>query len=149
MFNSLNSSHQFLNKATRIVLAGSSVGGMAALLWSNYVKELTQAPVYAIADAAVYLNAINIVTNRYDFQTNYINTIKMSSVDSDPPIEQCVEDYYDDNFGKWHCLLVEVIAQYLTVPTFIVNSLYDIWSLEEIVGFKCIKGKSLANCSEG
>lgn len=45
-------------------------------------------------------------------------------------------------------MLVEVIMKYIKVPAFIVNSLYDTWALEEIIGFKCIRGHSLANCSE-
>jgi fermentation-respiration switch protein FrsA (DUF1100 family) len=38
LFASLQNSHQFLSKGNRIVLAGSSVGGIAALLWANHVK---------------------------------------------------------------------------------------------------------------
>lgn len=84
-FASLNKSHEFLTKANRIVLAGSSIGGIAALQWANSIQEQTEAPVYAIADGSAYLSAINIVTDHYDFESIYINTIKLSTVVAQPP----------------------------------------------------------------
>lgn len=148
MFTALNYTHKIFVDADQIVLAGSAVGGIAALQWANYAKANAKAPVYAIADAAAYMDAININTNRSDFRTSIINTLKICSVDATPPIEECVDDFDDDNYGFWQCMLVQNIAKYLKAPAFIVNSLYDSWSLEQILGIKCLKGtKSLSACS--
>ena len=39
------------------------------------------------------------------------------------------------------------LAPFITAPMFIIQSLYDTWSVYNILGIRCINGNSLANCS--
>jgi len=39
------------------------------------------------------------------------------------------------------------LAPYLKVPTFIIQSLYDTWSIKNILGVSCIQNTSLAYCA--
>lgn len=38
------------------------------------------------------------------------------------------------------------LAPYIKVPTFIMQSLYDTWSIKNILGIPCIQGTTLAYC---
>jgi hypothetical protein len=146
MFTALNFTHKIFADADQIVLAGSATGGIAALQWANYVKESGNVPVYAIADAAAYLDVANINTKKNDYRTSIISTIKLSSMNAQTPIQECNDDNPDD-YDYWKCMLMENIVKYLKVPALIINSLYDTWALENIVGVKCIKGHNLSYCS--
>ena len=46
-------------------------------------------------------------------------------------------------------MFAEYIHPYIKVPLFPINSLYDSWSLPNILGISCGSGGSLAGCNQG
>ncbi len=52
-----------LNNANKIVLAGSSAGGMAVYLWIDYLRGLVKNPnkVYGIADSSIFMDPESLV----------------------------------------------------------------------------------------
>lgn len=45
-------------------------------------------------------------------------------------------------------MFAQNIYQYIRAPTFHIQSLYDTWSVPNILGIGCISAGSLAGCSE-
>jgi hypothetical protein len=47
-----------LGSAEKVILTGSSAGGMADHLWTNYLKSLLKNPnaLYVIPDSSIFLN---------------------------------------------------------------------------------------------
>ena len=43
-------------------------------------------------------------------------------------------------------MFAQNIYQHIKVPQFPIQSLYDTWSIPNILGIYCIKGESLAGC---
>lgn len=46
-------------------------------------------------------------------------------------------------------MFAQYVHKYIQVPIFAINSLYDSWSLPNILGISCQSGGSLANCNQG
>jgi O-palmitoleoyl-L-serine hydrolase len=61
------------------------------------------------------------------------------------PIPECNELYPDE---LWKCMFAQYIHPFITTPLFTPQSLYDSWSLYNIVGIRCIDGVSLARCGK-
>jgi hypothetical protein len=60
------------------------------------------------------------------------------------PNYACVNAY---PLEKWKCLFAQYSLKYVKVPTFLIQSLYDTWCLEKIIGIFCEKnGGSLESC---
>lgn len=57
LFDTLNSHYGFYN-SSKIVLTGASAGGIAAFIWSNYLRSKLAFPdaLYTIPDTGVFLN---------------------------------------------------------------------------------------------
>ena len=72
--------------------------------------------------------------------------MRISNDGTFPPVKECV----DANPGNtWKCMFAEYIHPFINVPQFPINSLYDSWSLPNILGITCGSGGSLANCNQG
>lgn len=71
---SLNIQEMMLSLQTRgylqveeVVIAGSMNGAIAAMMWSEKLKEFTDAPVRILADSAIHLNEYNRKNSRYEY----------------------------------------------------------------------------------
>jgi hypothetical protein len=64
------------------------------------------------------------------------------------PVQECLRDMNNDTLL---CFDAQNVAKYLKAPMFIVNSLYDSWSLQNLLAATCLKNKqmpySLENCN--
>ena len=58
-----------LASAEKVVLTGSSAGGIATALWINYVRSLLNYPenMVSIPDSAVFMNVASPETGIYNF----------------------------------------------------------------------------------
>lgn len=45
-------------------------------------------------------------------------------------------------------MFAEELYKFIRVPLFPIQSLYDTWSVANILGVGCISGQSMANCNE-
>lgn len=61
-----------------------------------------------------------------------------------PPVPECVAKYPDEPVN---CLFAENIHEFIKVPLFAIQSLYDSWSLYNIIGMRCPNYNSLKGCS--
>jgi hypothetical protein len=53
--NDLETKYGLYTKAEKIVLSGESAGGLATLMWTNYVAEkVKKGKVWSLADASIF-----------------------------------------------------------------------------------------------
>jgi hypothetical protein len=71
--------------------------------------------------------------------------MKLSNVEIDLPVPECVQHFKDD---KVSCFFAQNIHRFIKVPLFPLQSLYDTWSIANILGISCITGGSLQKCTE-
>ena len=61
--NHVEKTHGLFSKATEIMVAGGSAGGVASMVWSNYILERSaKKNVYNVPDAGIFLDYINYHT---------------------------------------------------------------------------------------
>jgi hypothetical protein len=70
--------------------------------------------------------------------------MKLSNAEVDPPNADCVPHYPGE---KWKCLFAEYNHLFITAPLFPIQSLYDSWSIPNILGIGCESGGSLSKCN--
>lgn len=143
---SLNASHGLFTTIEDIVITGGSAGGLAAFHWGYQIRQLSKGKVWTVPDSGIFLDAMNVKTNTYAYREMFINLMKLSNADLDPPVPGCIKQYPNE---KWRCMFAQYMYPYLSVPLFPVNSLYDTWSIPNILGITCVDSTgSLKACSD-
>jgi hypothetical protein len=98
-----------------------------------------------LSDSGVFLDQINAKTNEHSYKNNFKNLMKFSNAEIDPPVPECVEAF---NNSIENCMFIENIYMYVKVPLFVSQSLYDTWSIPNILGVDCVVGHlNLAKCN--
>jgi hypothetical protein len=128
------------------VVTGGSAGGLAVFHWAEYVKQNARGLVWSVPDSGVFLDSTNVQTGKYEYREQFINLMKLSNVDADPPVPNCIKQYPTE---KWRCMFAQYMYPYIKAPIFPVNSLYDTWSITYILGITCVDTTgSLKNCGD-
>jgi hypothetical protein len=67
--------------------------------------------------------------------------------DTNPAFPECYKEYDD----PMQCYKANRIAKYLKSPFFVIESQYDLWSIDNILQLKCAGSKAvgtLTNCNQ-
>lgn len=143
IFNALHTAYG-LYDGSEILVSGCSAGGLAAYTWTNYLFSKSKGRVFAAPDSGMFLDEMNVVNKTYYYRTEIMNFMKLSNEEVDPPIAECALDYPTE---KWRCMFAQYQFPYIRAPLFPINSLYDSWSLPNILGISCVANESLKACT--
>lgn len=91
--------------------------------------------VWGIADSGIFLDSTNVVTGKNDYKNMFKNLMSITNVEINPPVPECVEEF-PHNLEE--CMFASNLAPYIKAPMFILQSLYDFWSIDHILGVQCI-----------
>jgi hypothetical protein len=124
--------HQLYNltNAGRVIISGSSAGGIAALSWAEYLSNhfFLDNKLSVIADSAVLLKIdANELSNIY----------KLSNRDELNPNKAC-----SLNFGPelaWRCLSFEGILPFIDTQTLFLQSAYDYFIITQRLMVDCLQ----------
>jgi hypothetical protein len=72
------------------------------------------------------------------------NLMSITNVEIAPPVPECVSKFKNE---IENCMFAVNLAPHIKAPMFIIQSLYDSWSIPMIAGVGCMHGASLAYCS--
>jgi hypothetical protein len=144
ILDSLQKSYGIFNEGTEILVSGCSAGGLAAYTWANYIYSRAKGRVITAPDSGLFLDSQNVAQKDYAYRNSFINFMKISNVEIDPPIPECVKDNPNE---KWRCMFAQYQFPYIRTPLFPVNSLYDSWSIPNILGIHCESSASLKGCT--
>jgi hypothetical protein len=77
--------------ASQIVITGSSAGGIASYIWTNYVRDQVSnaSAVITIPDSGIFLITKTFSTNIDYLQTIVINMFKLANIDEKTPLDLC------------------------------------------------------------
>jgi len=82
----LNETHGIFSKVTDIVVVGQSAGGLAAMVWVNYIADnAKQAKIKIIADCGIFLDRTNIQTKQNSYRISFLSFMNISNIEIDPP----------------------------------------------------------------
>eukprot|EP00397_Hematodinium_sp_SG-2012_P051498 GEMP01060371.1.p1 GENE.GEMP01060371.1~~GEMP01060371.1.p1 ORF type:complete len:375 (+),score=77.60 GEMP01060371.1:46-1170(+) len=105
-----------------VIVSGGSAGGSAVYYHADFVQEkLPETKIVAVPDAAFFLNLTTLNgTDIWPEQMRQMSTIAQSRLQS-----KC-----EETLGDSRCLFPQYFAHLSTVPTFVLNSLYDTSELQ-------------------
>jgi hypothetical protein len=147
-FNSINKSNKiFTDAVTHLVLTGESAGGLATFHWTNYLADNINknTKYWSIPDSGIFIDDVNSITKQNSYRIWFQNILKLSNEEIGTPIKECNEQYPNE---LWKCMFAQYIHPLIKVPFFTPQSLYDSWSLYNIVGIRCMDGYSLSRCNK-
>jgi len=80
-----------LNKASKILLTGGSAGGIASILWGNYLQSIVSNPsiVYNVPDSGIFLNSSTYKDNVPLIQQQISTLMQLAQVSEKSPIPEC------------------------------------------------------------
>lgn len=145
-FKYLNESYQLFSRPL-VVLAGDGNGGLAALMWSNYLKEnAPQSKIHVIADSAVIVtDHPSPLTNHTPALEKALPLFKLINTEVKMPNKECVAEYPNQR----ECFIAGVLANYIKTPVFLIESQYDLWAIHNVLELDCVpngEGVSLFGC---
>jgi hypothetical protein len=70
--------------------------------------------------------------------------MKFSNAEIDPPVPECMKEFPE---AKENCMFAQNLYQHIKVPLMPVQSLYDSWSIPNILNLDCIQN-GIATCSQ-
>lgn len=128
----------------QIAVVGGSAGGLAAYYWVDYIRENSIGNVFGIPDSGIFLDVRNFETGNFDYRSRIMNVAKLGD-EWDPPNKACVAANQNE---KWKCLMAQYIIPFVKSPIFIIQSLYDSYSIPSVLGVNCIDDDlSISGCT--
>ena len=124
-----------LKRAERVLLSGTSAGGLAAMLNADYIRRRipSTADVRVFADSGYFIDVAAI--NGHDIINAHFR--KMVEVhDSINHLDRdCVSSLKPAI--RWKCIFPQHAFKYIQTPVFVLQSAYDPWQLIHIRGINC------------
>lgn len=78
-----------LKTAEKVVFSGFSAGGIAVMLWTDYLRTIIEHPdktLYTIPDSSIFMNHINYHTKTSKFAVQLKNLFSVANLDEKSPI---------------------------------------------------------------
>jgi hypothetical protein len=133
-----------LAQADTLLYAGCSAGALTTYVHADYVAGRMPASVrtLALADAMFSLNS-----GTWDGKMSNMQSVarwgfaRWNATASINP--GCVKNFINHG-GGWQCMFGANVAPYVKTPTFVLNSKYDSWQKEAIIGANC----DITNCAK-
>ncbi|KAK3763321.1 hypothetical protein RRG08_021144 [Elysia crispata] len=128
--------------AEQIVLAGSSAGGIGALIHVDRLRALLPTSVetlHVIVDGSMFVDTPDI-NGDYTMAQIFQSTYCQHGLNASAPIQECTQTKTHDT--EWRCLFPEVYYKFVFTPMFFTNSIYDTWTRPHALKISC----SASNC---
>jgi hypothetical protein len=127
-----------MDSATDIILSGGSAGGLAVFYNLDHFATLLPPSVRLVGfpDAGFFMDVKGETSGKYDYRANFQGADPVWNVTGSGGTNlKCLAA----NAGeKWKCLMAQYIAPHVETPMFVMNSDYDAWQMEHVLGAQCI-----------
>ena len=134
-----------IDKATEIILSGSSAGAISAIVHADYIRSRfrrdTKASFHVLADGGFFVDEPSLYgtkTIRSAFRQVYKLHNSSSGLN-----HACIRA--QNRKLKWRCFFPQYSLPFVSSSLFLVNSLYDSWQLAFPSGVPCVA--NIATCS--
>lgn len=136
-----------LKDATEVAVFGSSAGALATYYWIDEIRRMFNSStyVYGIPDSGIFLDMETYSGHSHDYRTLIYNFMTLSNKYAPPILKQCALDNPEET---WKCMMFQYIYKYVKTPMFIIQSQYDLWSIQNILKMSCANAGTLTACSD-
>lgn len=123
--------------AEQIILAGSSAGGLGALIHADRLRERLTSTVitlHVIVDGSLFLDMPD-ATGVHTMGAMLKQVYQLHHADKSAIIRECSRMMNSDE--EWRCILPEVFHKYVFSPVVFLNSFYDTWYRKYALKIDC------------
>jgi hypothetical protein len=127
-----------MDKATDIILSGGSAGGLAVFYNLDHFATLLPPSVRLVGfpDVGFFMDAKGETSGKYDYRGMFQGADPVWNVTGSGGTNlKCLAA---NACAEWKCLMAQYIAPHVETPMFVMNSDYDAWQMEHVLGAKCI-----------
>lgn len=130
-----------MTSATEIIYSGCSAGALTVFIHLDHVRQLITdqnptAKVVGLSDS-MYTMYYNASITRKGW-TSYANRLEWGYTAWNASYalnKDCIASFYTSQ--QWQCMLAENIVPLIQTPLFIIESKYDLWQSDAILGLQC------------
>ena len=131
--------HFDLFNASEILLGGGSAGGIAAMQWSQFLKDWLpkNIRISIFGDGAMFLDAYNKHTGCFLFRymmQQLVDALSLNSSANNILYRNCKYR----NTATWKCLMMKYIYEDIEYAGFLSNSQTDASELTELMSISCL-----------
>ncbi|KRX10910.1 hypothetical protein PPERSA_12034 [Pseudocohnilembus persalinus] len=146
--------HLNINQAEKVIVSGTSAGGLSALTWVDYIadylkEENENVQVFGIPDSGFFLDYPSVIDGENKLLNKLKHLLAISNKNSKYINQECQNDNQDQ---PYKCMLPQYLINYIKTPILLVNSGYDSWSTRFILEVTCSENSflnfDLQHCSE-
>ena len=126
--------------ATDVVITGTSAGGIVMYAHATELRRRlpASATVVSVPDAGFFLDALSAAgTDVYPAMMKSAGGPALWNATIDGTDPSCLAAYGPGSDEAWKCLLAQYLMPFQTVPTFVINSQYDVASMFGILQPGC------------
>jgi Pectinacetylesterase len=138
LFSELRRAFGF-DAATRVVLAGNSAGGLGVVLHTDFVRhslipERARATFRAVVESGYFLDVDNALGKPvYGPEMHGVFELQHVGSALSNTNAKCLA-HYGRNHQEWRCLFSPFVLPFVTTPIFLIQSGYDAFQQQWIVG---------------
>ena len=155
VFDELFTNHG-LTKATELLFAGCSAGGLTAYIHTDYVaylmsKRAPQAVTVGLGDAMFSLNHLDFGGDHHwpEMMQWVYSSMDPNGLSNNDVCVSYMADTYGTPKGNrsegWRCMFGSAVAPFIQRPFFVLNSKYDTWQAAQIIGAGAC-GNNISSC---
>ena len=130
----------FASAATDVVITGTSAGGVVMYAHATALRARlpAAATVVSVPDAGFFLDALSAAgTDVYPAMMRAAGGPALWNATVDGTDPACLAAYGPGSAEAWKCLLAQYLMPFATVPTYVINSQYDVASMFGILQPGC------------
>jgi O-palmitoleoyl-L-serine hydrolase len=135
-----------LFSATNITITGTSAGGVASFLWSNFVYEqaVNKEGVLVVPDSGTMILDFPNLYNNKTLVDYTIETYKLVLAETTIPLTECAKKYP----SQVECFQSGNLYEFIKPRLFVLQSQYDSWGLIQVLQFRCIPNVNPSNLTK-
>ncbi|XP_013416559.1 pectin acetylesterase 5 isoform X2 [Lingula anatina] len=125
-----------LGHARRVILVGSSAGGLATFLHADFMKSKLPQSVnfHAMADGGIFLNYPGFQGKNLAEET-FKGVFDLHNIKETPSVKQCINKQVKNE--EYKCFFPLNNNKFLRSSIFATNSLYDTWTTRNFLQISC------------
>lgn len=125
-----------LGSAKKVILSGSSAGGLAALIHADHLRKRLQKikSVHAVLDAMLFVN-LTSRSGQKKMMNILENTFHLHHIKDSVSLSDCSQKMSDDT--KWRCFSPMYFYKHMFTSAFFLNSVHDRWYLNQALDVTC------------
>ncbi|KRX09499.1 hypothetical protein PPERSA_12242 [Pseudocohnilembus persalinus] len=129
-----------MDKADKVVVSGSSAGGLAGYTWIDFIandlkKRNPKINVVGIFGGGVFLDYPSFQNGKYSFTNQMRNLFDITNKNAKYINQRCQKQNIQQ---PWKCMFAQYLLEHIETDILIINSGYDSYQIPFVLEIECV-----------